>query len=142
MLSGMTEDVVVTRQFEIDVDADGLWDLLCDGSTWGEWLGQHANIVVAPGSLGVVADDDDVLRHVQIERVDRAEGLRFTWWPQDRTDQRSVVELTVVQQPGGAVLRVTETLPAGSMRASAKAQLAWGVRAFTLCALVASVVLV
>jgi hypothetical protein len=127
--------VIVTRDADFDVPADDLWELLADGTSWGEWLGERADIDVAPGATGTVRDDDGVERQVRVERVDRAEGIRFTWWPSSDPGQASRVELAVVERPGGGTtLRITEVLgPTISARASAAATArAWDVRLLVL----------
>ena len=86
-----------------------------------------ADVTVEPGAGGTVVDDG-VERTVRIDRRDEGgDGARvaFTWWPDDRPDLVSAVELVVLPAASGSRLVVTETF--ASARA-ATAALAWDVR--------------
>jgi hypothetical protein len=84
---------------------------------------------VAPGGAGTVVDDG-VERAVRIDRLGEHD-LAFTWWPQDRPELASAVELVVLPAAGGSRLHVTETYL--SARASV-APAAWDVRLMLLVA--------
>jgi uncharacterized protein YndB with AHSA1/START domain len=99
MSEAITDDpVVITRDLHLDVPADELWRLVSDGERWAEWLTDRADVVVEPSRGGTVVDDG-VERQVAIEAVDEGERVRFAWWPSDRPDEGSIVELVVAPVP-------------------------------------------
>jgi hypothetical protein len=87
-----------------------------------------ADVDVTPGADGTVVDDG-VERAVRIDRVGDDHRVGFTWWPHDRPDQVSAVELVVLPASTGSRLRVTETYA----RAAA-GSIAWDVRLMLLVA--------
>ncbi len=129
----MSDATRVTRTVDTDLAPDELWDLVTDGSGWATWMVDAAEVTVAPGAGGTVVDDG-VERAVRIDRLDDGNADRtvgFTWWPQDRPDLVSAVELVVLPATNGSRLRVTETY--ASARA-AVAPYAWDVRLLLLAA--------
>lgn len=130
-----SEPTVVTREIDVDLPADELWELIADGERWSDWLVDEAAIEVSPGSGGTVVDGGEE-RTVGISSVRPDDGLRFAWWPTDRPDLASSVELTVVETPSRAVLRIVEVFPPVMSVAAADAAIAWEVRACSawLCA--------
>ncbi len=118
----MSDVTRITRTVETDLDTDELWQRVADGEEWASWMVDGADVSVTPGGGGTVVDDG-VEREIRIDRLgDR--DLAFTWWPQDRPDQASTVELVVLPAVGGSRLRVTETY----LSAGASAGTAWDVR--------------
>jgi hypothetical protein len=126
----MSEGTRITRTVETDLDADELWGLVADGDAWARWMVDESDVVVAPGSAGTVVDDG-VERAVRIDHLDD-HRLAFTWWPQDRPELVSAVELVVLPATSGSRLHVTETHL--SARAAATAPAAWDVRLMLLVA--------
>jgi uncharacterized protein YndB with AHSA1/START domain len=97
------EPIVITRDLELDVSSDELWQLVADGDRWAEWLTDTSDVVVEPTRGGSVVDEDGVERQVIIHSVVPGQRVRFAWWPSDRPGESSMVELTVapvVPQPG------------------------------------------
>ena len=85
----------------------------------------------SPASGGTVVDDG-VERTVRIDRLDDGtpgRSVGFTWWPQDRPDLVSAVELVVLPATSGSRLRVTETYASAS---AAVTPYAWDVRLLLL----------
>jgi uncharacterized protein YndB with AHSA1/START domain len=131
----MTEPIVLTREVELDLPADDLWRLISDGDRWSEWLTDQADVVVEPQRSGTVVDDG-VERRVTIHSVVPGERVRFAWWPSDRPDESSVVELVVGPSGTGgrSRLSVIETYAASTpttASASAKGD-AWDTRLMML----------
>src|SRR4051794_27506276 len=122
----MTPATRITRTVDTDLDAEQLWDLVADGDAWARWMVDQADVEVRPGGAGTVVDDG-VERAVRIDRLGDRE-VAFTWWPQDRPDLVSTVELVVLPAAGGSRLHVTEI----SARATTAAPAAWDVRLMLL----------
>jgi hypothetical protein len=122
----MDEPLIVRRDIDLDLPAEELWTLVAGG--WEQWLVDTADVNVEPGGGGVVRDDEED-REVRIAEVVDGERVSFEWWPAERPQDRSAVELVVLPTPGGAVLRVTESFPP-PLRAQARvAATRWEVRA-------------
>ena len=107
------EPTRVSRTIDTDLSTEELWALLADGEAWATWMVDESDVTVAPGGEGRVVDDG-VERRVRIDRLDDGrdgDGARvgFTWWPDDRPDLVSAVELVVLPAATGSRLRVTET---------------------------------
>ena len=139
----MNDDVTVTRELDLDINADELWHLVGDGDRWADWLVEDSEVEVVDGGRGTVVDDDGTTRVVRVERVDPGRGVRFTWWPADGPDLCSTVELIVLPRHEGSRLRITEVL--ASVRSTPSTQptqpaLHWEMRARALSACVASLV--
>jgi len=118
----MSEATRITRTVDTDLDTAELQELVTAG--WDRWLVDEADVEVRPGGSGTVVDDG-VERSVLVSHVGPS-GVTFTWWPQDRPDAMSTVELVVLPSPRGSTLHVTET------RASASVATRWDVRLLLL----------
>ena len=129
----MSEATRVTRTVDTDLAPDELWRLVTDGASWATWMVDAAEVTVAPGAGGTVVDDG-VRRAVRVDHLDDGTDdrrLGFTWWPADRPDLVSAVELVVLPAATGSRLRVTETSATAS---AAPAPFAWDVRLLLLVA--------
>jgi hypothetical protein len=115
----MSDATRITRTVDTELGTDELWALVSDGGAWARWMVDEADVDVTPGAGGTVVDDG-VERDVRIDRLD-ADAVRFTWWPQDRPELVSSVELRVLPAAGGSTLRVTETYLSASTAAGASA---------------------
>jgi hypothetical protein len=124
----MSDATRITRTVDTDLDADELWQRVAEGDAWSGWMVDEADVCVAPGEGGTVVDDG-VERDVRIDRLGERD-LAFTWWPHDRPDQASTVELVVLPAVGGSRLRVSETYLSASVAPTA----AWDVRLMLLVA--------
>lgn len=122
------EPTVVTREIAVDLPADELWDLIADGDRWADWLVDEAAVEIAPGAGGTVVDGGEE-RTVGVSSVHPDDGLRFAWWPTDRPDLASSVELTIVAAPERSVLRIVEVFPPVAALSAVRASMAWEVRA-------------
>lgn len=131
----MSEPTRVRRTIDTGLSATELWELVADGDAWARWMVDESDVTVAPGADGTVVDDG-VTRHVHIDHLDDdPDGARvgFTWWPDDRPDLTSSVELVVLPAPQGSRLLVTETFATAHAGATAS-PLAWDVRLMLLVA--------
>jgi uncharacterized protein YndB with AHSA1/START domain len=132
----MDDAMTVTRELDLDIEADELWSLVSDGDRWADWLVGSADVAVVDGGGGTVVDDDGTNREVLVERVDPGRAVRFTWWPTGGPDCCSTVELVLVPRHTGSRLRVTE------VQACAGSGLAWNVRVVALWCSASSLVAV
>src|SRR5688572_20711748 len=107
----MSAETRVSRTVDTDLAPEDLWALVTDGEAWATWMVDEAEIAVTPGASGRVVDDG-IERAVRIDRLDddgSGQRVGFTWWPGDRPDLVSAVELVVLPAATGSRLRVTET---------------------------------
>ena len=128
----MSEGTRVSRTVDIDLAPEDLWALVTDGGAWATWMVDEADVAVEPGAEGRVVDDG-IERTVRIDRLDddgAGQRVGFTWWPDDRPDLVSAVELVVLPAAVGSRLRVTETFAS----ARVEAPFAWDVRMMLLVA--------
>jgi uncharacterized protein YndB with AHSA1/START domain len=126
----MSEATNVSRSVDTELAPDELWALVVDGDAWAAWMVDEADVTVEPGAGGRVVDDG-VGRTVHIDRLDDdgdARRVGFTWWPDDRPDLVSAVELVVLPAATGSRLRVHETYAS----TASSATLAWDVRLLLL----------
>lgn len=145
----MSDDdaIVITRDLDLPVPAGDLWAWLADGDRWAEWLTERADVVVEPERGGIVVDDDGVERRVVVRSVEPGERVTFHWWPTDRPDDGSFVELVVAPLPGDgghSRLSIVETYATTTrtLRASARpAALSWELRMTLLAFCVQAVAL-
>jgi uncharacterized protein YndB with AHSA1/START domain len=112
----------VQREIDVPMTADEVWHLVADGDGWTEWLVDEADVTVAPGAGGTVVEDGE-RRDVRIDDVVPGERVAWTWWPTERPDLPSSVELVVVGRPLGSVVRITEVRATAPARWSARARL-------------------
>jgi uncharacterized protein YndB with AHSA1/START domain len=148
----MSDDdpIVITRDLDLPVPAHELWAWMVDGDRWAEWLTERADVVVEPDQVGTVVDDDGVERRVVVRSVDPGERVTFHWWPTDRPDDGSFVELVVVPLPGDgdgdrSRLSIIETYATMSMSRRPQARsagLSWELRMTLLAFCVQAVALV
>jgi uncharacterized protein YndB with AHSA1/START domain len=132
------EPVTITRETDLDIDAERLWHALSDANGLATWLGDEVALDVREGAVGTVLDDG-VLRHVRVDRVREGHELSFTWWEDGQAEVASTVRIDIAALPdGGSRLAILETFDPGSprltARASASARDRWGVRVLCLWA--------
>jgi len=134
----MEQPTVVTRTVELEMSPEDLWSLVGDGERWSDWLVDESSVTVAPDDEGHVREDG-IDRGVRVTEVVTGERVRFDWWPAERPDSVSSVELVVTPSESGAVLHIAETFPLPRhittvMVPTATASIAWDVRATCLWA--------
>src|SRR5262245_42877242 len=100
----------VTRQVELEITTDALWDAITDREALEAWLGERVDVDLRPGGEGVIVDDG-VVREVVVHGVDEGRGWSFEW----RVDEAQVstvsFEISTTDE-GTSVLTITETLHA------------------------------
>ena len=127
-LRGVDDDLTITRDIELDLSEQELWELIGNGEAWSQWMTEASDVVVAPGGTGEIVDDGE-RRFVRVDDVVPGRRVSYRWWPAAEPDAVSSVDLVVVPRPGGSTLRVRETIQASSAAAAA---LRWEVRAIVL----------
>jgi uncharacterized protein YndB with AHSA1/START domain len=125
---GVDDDLTITRDIDLDLSEQELWDMIGDGDAWSKWLTDAADVVVAPGRDGEVVDDGE-RRFVHIDDVVPGRRVAYRWWPASEPDAVSSVELVIIPSSAGSTLRVRETIRASSAAAAAHR---WEVRAIVL----------
>ena len=126
------DDLTITRDIDLDLSEQEVWQLIGDGEAWSQWLADASDVVVAPGGAGEVVDDGE-RRFVRVDDVVPGRRVSYRWWPASEPDAVSSVELVIVPRPGGSTLRVRETIQASSAASAAStAHLRWTVRGFSL----------
>lgn len=131
----MTDHLAVTRTAEFDLSPDELWALVADGSRWGEWMVDRADVAVVPGGRGLVVDEG-VARTIHVRTVAHGRVV-FEWRPVDSDPgDTSVVEIEVTPTDGGerSRLRVVETFAT----ANAGGGIDWDLRLLAMCCCVAA----
>jgi uncharacterized protein YndB with AHSA1/START domain len=111
----------VTRSVDLDAAPAEVWDALTDEALLTEWLADEVEIEAAPGGEIVCRYADGEERRGQVELVEEAERLAWSWWRAD-SEAPSRVEL-VLDAVADARTRLTviETqspLETGALRAS------------------------
>jgi uncharacterized protein YndB with AHSA1/START domain len=129
---GPTSAEQVTRSVDLDAAPAEVWDALTDEALLAEWLADEVEIEAAPGGEIVCRYADGEERRGQVELVEEAERLAWSWWRAD-SEAPSRVEL-VLDAVADARTRLTviETqspvLETGALRASGPllAAATWG----------------
>lgn len=125
---------IVTRDIELDLTHEELWELIAGGDGWRDWMVDEADVEVAPGGTGEVAEDG-ARRRVEVTAVRPGESVHFVWWPAGVEEQASSVSLTIdTDAAGAAVLRVVEVFPPAMPVDPVSASIAWDVRAASMWA--------
>jgi uncharacterized protein YndB with AHSA1/START domain len=123
--------MTVTRELDLEIGADELWNLVGDGTRWADWLVDAGDVEVVDGGLGTVVDDEGTDRQVVVERVEPGRAVRFSWWPTGGPEQASTVELVVLPTHQGSRLLVTEVMASAH---TPRTGLAWEMRIVCLWA--------
>ena len=96
----------VTRDVELDADADEVWEALTEDERRAGWFGGETELEVTPGGRGFVTDDDGTRRDVLVHDVEPGRRLSFDWWTE--AEVPSHVEFVIVPTETGTRLTVTE----------------------------------
>ena len=112
----------VTRELDVDADADEVWDALVVDDERAGWLGGPTEIEVVPGGRGYVTDPDGTRRDVLVDEVVPGRRLTLDWWTD--TGVPSHVEFDIATTERGARLVVTERPLLPLAQASAAAPVA------------------
>jgi hypothetical protein len=122
----MSEELIIERDIELDIDIAEAWELISTPDGWSTWLVDGADM--SPDGDGTVVTDD-AERIVHIEEMIIGIKVGFRWW--DRHDPSSVsyVQLDVVELEGGRSLLRTSERFVGSLTMSG---VQWDVRMVSL----------
>jgi uncharacterized protein YndB with AHSA1/START domain len=130
---GMSEELQIEREVELDVDAAEAWELISTPAGWSTWLVDEAEMT--PDGDGTVITDE-AERVVRIEEVIVGTRVGFTWWERDDPSRVSYVQLDVVELEGGRSRLHTSERFVGSLTAMASVD--WDVRLIALWSLAVS----
>lgn len=108
----------VTRSVDLDAAPAEVWDALTDEGRLGEWLAEEVELEAAPGGEIVCRYADGEERRGEVELVEEAERLAWSWWREGFAPSR--VELVLDAVADGTRLTVIESpvLETGAFGAS------------------------
>lgn len=108
----------VTRSIELDAAPAEVWDALTEETLLREWLADEVEIEAEPGGEIVCRYADGEERRGEVELVEEAERLAWSW--RREGDEPSRVELVLDAVAAGTRLTVIETAPldAAALRSS------------------------
>ena len=119
----------VTRSVDLDAAPAEAWDALTDEARLAEWLADEVELEAEPGGEIVCRYADGEERRGEVELVEEAERLAWSWWREDG-DGPSRVELVLDAVADGTRLTVIEpaSIPAAGplLAAAPPAAGAWG----------------
>jgi uncharacterized protein YndB with AHSA1/START domain len=99
----------VTRSVDLDAAPAAVWDALTEDALLAEWLADEVEIEAEPGGAIVCRYADGEERRGEVELVEEAERLAWSWRREGGEPSR--VELTLGAVAGGTRLTVIETVP-------------------------------
>ncbi len=73
----------VTRSVDLDAEPAEVWDALTEKALLEEWLADEVEIEAEPGGEIVCRYADGEERRGEIELVEEAERLAWSWWRED-----------------------------------------------------------
>ncbi|HXF30909.1 MAG TPA: SRPBCC domain-containing protein [Solirubrobacterales bacterium] len=117
---GPTNAERVTRSVDLDAAPAEVWDALVEEALLGEWLADEVELEAEPGGEIVCRYADGEERRGEVELVEEAERLAWSWWREDGEGPSRVelvldavadsrTRLTVIETP-----TVFETAPIGA----------------------------
>jgi uncharacterized protein YndB with AHSA1/START domain len=128
----------VARSVELDAAPAAVWDALTEAALLGEWLADEVEIEAEPGGAIVCRYADGEERRGEVELVEEAERLAWSWWRDG--DGRSRVELVLDAVADTRTrLTVIETAPLGAsgpLLAAGSLGTTWTMPLARLCAAV------
>lgn len=99
----------MTRSVELDAGPAEVWDALTEETLLGEWLADEVEIEAEPGGEIVCRYADGEERRGEVELVEEAERLAWSWRREDGATSR--VELVLDAVAERTRLTVIETAP-------------------------------
>jgi uncharacterized protein YndB with AHSA1/START domain len=99
----------LTRSVELDAAPAEVWDALIEEALLGEWLADEVEIKAEPGGAIVCRYADGEERRGEVELVEEAERLAWTWRREGASPSR--VELVLDAVGDRTRLTVFETVP-------------------------------
>lgn len=118
----------VTRSVDLDAAPAEVWGALTEEALLGEWLAEEVELEPEPGGEIVCRYADGEERRGEVELVEEAERLAWSWW-REGGEGPSRVELVLDAVAEGTRLTVIETAPfgaAGPLLAAAPLATSWG----------------
>jgi uncharacterized protein YndB with AHSA1/START domain len=106
----LRSDPGVTRSVDLEAAPAEVWDALTEETLLREWLADEVELEPEPGGEIVCRYADGEERRGEVELVEEAERLTWSWWREDGEGQ-SRVELVLDAVAGGTRLTVIETAP-------------------------------
>jgi uncharacterized protein YndB with AHSA1/START domain len=103
----------VERSVELDADPAEVWDALTDEGRLAEWLADEVELEAAPGGEIVCRYADGEERRGEVELVEEAERLAWSWWREGFAPSRVELVLDAVAD-SRTRLTVIETATAGT----------------------------
>ncbi len=110
---GPAEAESVTRRGELDAAPAEVWDALTEAALLGEWLADEVEIEAAPGGEIVCRYADGEERRGEVELVEEAERLAWSWRRDGGGPSRVELVLDAVAD-ARTRLTVIETAPLGT----------------------------
>jgi uncharacterized protein YndB with AHSA1/START domain len=98
----------VTRSVDLDATPAAVWDALTEPALLAEWLADEVEIDPEPGGQIVCRYADGEERRGEVELVEEAERLAWSWWREGDGDPTRV-ELILDAVAAGTRLTVIET---------------------------------
>src|SRR5690242_8041861 len=80
---GPAQAEAVTRSVDLDAPPAEVWDALTEEALLGEWLADEVELQAEPGGEIVCRYADGEERRGEVELVEEAERLAWTWWRED-----------------------------------------------------------
>jgi uncharacterized protein YndB with AHSA1/START domain len=108
--AGPTDAERVTRSVDLDAAPAEVWDALTEAALLGEWLADEVELEAEPGGAIVCRYADGEERRGEVELVEEAERLAWSWW-RDEDASPTRVELVLDAVAEGTRLTVIETAP-------------------------------
>jgi uncharacterized protein YndB with AHSA1/START domain len=127
----------VTRQVELEISPEALWEAISDREALATWLGDDVEIDLRPGGTGHVIDEHTT-RLLTVDTVEHGRAWSFEWHVGDEPVSHVAFEIESTDD-GGSRLTITETLGA---TASAEHGFRWDLCALLLWACTVATVLV
>ena len=93
---GPTNAERVTRSVDLDAAPAEVWDALIDEALLQEWLADEVEIEAEPGGEIVCRYADGEERRGEVELVEEAERLAWSWWREDGGPSRVELVLDAV----------------------------------------------
>jgi len=97
----------VRRSILLDAPPEQVWEALTEETALSEWLAAEVELEPCEGGEVVCRDEDGGERRGEVELVEEAERLAFTWWREESGPSR--VEWVLDAVAGGTRLTVVET---------------------------------
>lgn len=97
----------VTRSVVLDAAPAEVWEAITDEQLLSEWLAPEVELDPEEGGEVVCRFEDGEERRGEVESVEEAERLAFSWWREGAGPSR--VEFLVDAVAGGTRLTVTES---------------------------------